>query len=89
VKFAIGLILTLAGGALVLYAIYSALAPLMGMYQGVLADPMADANETQVSRDMLVAVGVGAVGIVPFIAGTLMLKSVMIRRAIRKFGGRR
>lgn len=87
-KVLIGSVLTIAGGALVLYAIYSALMPLLGMYQGELSDPMADANETQVSRDMLTAVGVGAVGIVPFIIGTLMLKSVFIRRAIRRLGSR-
>lgn len=87
-KTLIGGVLTLVGGALVLYAIYSALMPLLGMYHGALSDPMADANEQQVSRDMLAAVGVGAAGIVPFIIGTLMLKSVFIRRAIRKFGSR-
>ena len=83
-KLLIGIILTVGGGALVLYALYHALTPLIGLYQGALNDPLADANEQQTSRDMLTAVGVGAIGIVPFIVGSLMIKHVLIRRLLKR-----
>lgn len=86
-KLSLGLILTLVGGAVVLVGMYMALAPVIHMYQANLENAMGqpDGAEQQVGKDMWKGVIVGAVGIVPFLIGTVLLKAALFRKIRNKF----
>ncbi len=87
-----GLILMLIGGGIMLYGIYLALRQLVGLYQGVLEDPMGDSaaggeEPGEVAREgMLHGVKIGALGIVPFLVGVYLFRGAIVRQLRRRLG---
>jgi hypothetical protein len=81
-KRPLGFVFILIGVAGMGYGIVTALGELVGMYRGVLNDPMRDPDggEKAVSSRMMQGVITGAVGAVPFVIGVAMVKSSMRRR---------
>ncbi len=81
----LGLLLVLAGGGLMLYGLGSALAELVELYQGSLSRPLEEGARTtdETSRRMLHSALTGGIGAPFFITGVILLKSAMIRRALR------
>ena len=70
----LGLLLSLLGGGIVIYGASLAILALVGMYQGALEHPLDDpkGGEQSVSRDMLAGVKIGAIGVVPLLAGSIL-----------------
>ncbi|MFA6044668.1 MAG: hypothetical protein WC718_06760 [Phycisphaerales bacterium] len=81
-KAAIGIALSLLGGGVILYGAGLAIVPLVGMYQGAVDHPLdqPDGAEQNVSRDMLHGVKIGAIGVVPMLAGSVLLKVAMYQK---------
>lgn len=78
----IGWLLILCGIAIVAVAALVALNEIRDLYSGVLADPLAqpDVAEEDRPRRILIAAGAGACGLVPLIAGKVVLTRAAIRR---------
>lgn len=85
-RIALGLILTLAGTAIIVYGIYEAMSELVGMYQGAFEDAMAspEGGEKGVADRMLRGVKIGAIGVPLFLVGSIMLKISMFQRLRKK-----
>jgi hypothetical protein len=84
-RLGLGLILMFVGGAVVLVGIVYALLSLGGLYDGFLEDALGqpdDAVDTT-QQGMYKGVIIGAVGIVPFIIGSVMVKGSIVRKLIR------
>lgn len=81
-KAAIGMVLSLGGGGVLVYGAGMALVPLVGMYQGAVDHPLdqPEGAEEGVSREMLHGVKIGAIGVVPLLAGSVLLKVAMFQR---------
>jgi len=88
-KAIVGTIFMLAGGAVVIVAIYLALQELGGLYGGALNDPLGqpDGTEKAVSERMIRAVIIGAVGVPFFIVGTVLVKAALFKRVKRAIQG--
>lgn len=87
-RLVIGGVLLIGGGIVVLYAIYAGITPLISLYAQTLRDPMADgATGADVSKEMLHAAAVGAIGAIPFVVGMSMVKGELYRRALRAVKG--
>ncbi|HMN39381.1 MAG TPA: hypothetical protein PKE29_00950 [Phycisphaerales bacterium] len=73
----IGLVLLLAGTAVVLYGLGAAIMELVHLYGSALSDPMADTPgvgaERGVSDRMIRDVIIGAIGVPPMVIGSVML----------------
>lgn len=82
----IGLILTLAGAALVGYAIFHGLHELAGLYEGAANDAlgMPPTAEKDASAAMIRAAIVGACGAPLLLAGSIMLKVSIFQRLRRR-----
>ena len=78
----LGIILLVAGAALMLYGIGTALGQFVGLYQGAVDDAMGmKANaEQDASRAMIRAVIIGACGVPLFIVGSVLLKVTVAQR---------
>ena len=72
-KTLFGLLLTLIGVGIVVFAIGSALMPVLKMYEGALNDPLADGPEGNVPATMIKYVIIGCAGIPFVIAGKVFL----------------
>jgi hypothetical protein len=72
----------LAGGAVVVYGIFSALAPLIGLYQGALNDPLnqPEGTELNTSKAMLAGIGIGAIGAPFLLTGVVLTRIAAFRR---------
>jgi len=88
VRTAIGLILVLAGGGLILFGIGGALMALFGLYGNAIdnAMGMSATAEQDASRAMIRGVIVGACGVPFLIAGSVLLKVTMFQRMARGRG---
>lgn len=86
-RLLLGFVLMLIGGGIMLFGIVLALRQLLGLYQGVLDDPLGQpaGAEEAVQQGMFRGVAIGAVGVVPFIAGVVLFKGGMTRRRHRRF----
>jgi ascorbate-specific PTS system EIIC-type component UlaA len=86
VRTALGLILVLLGAAVMLYGLGTALAELIGLYQGALTDPLAEpaVSENDTSQAMIRAAIIGAAGIPVFVVGSVLLKITLVQRLRRK-----
>jgi hypothetical protein len=82
-KGTIAILLTLGGGALIVVAIFHALTPLVGLYQGALSDPLGqpEGAEQAASDQMIRALLTGLPGVVMFLAGVVWLKALAARRS--------
>lgn len=80
-RLGLGLILMLVGGGVMLVGIVMALLQLGSLYQGALDDPLGQpmGTEDAVRFGMLHWVGIGALGIVPFLIGVVMFKGAIAR----------
>lgn len=80
-RLGLGLILMLVGGGVMLVGIVMALFQLGTLYQGAIDDPLGQpmGTEDSVRFGMLHWVGIGAVGILPFLIGVVMFKGAMVR----------
>lgn len=89
-KYLAAILLVLAGAGLILAAIVRALAPLIGLYQGAMGDPLGqpEGTEQAAADQMFSALILGAVGALPFIAGVIWLKVLAVRRIARAARGR-
>ena len=78
----IGLLLVLAGGAVIIFGIGMALMQLFGLYQSAMnnAMGMGATAEQDASRAMIRGVIVGACGVPFLIAGSVMLKVTLFQR---------
>ena len=84
-KLALGLILMLIGAAVAVTGIVLALLSLGGLYSGFLTDALGqpdDAVQTT-QHGMYKGVIIGAIGIVPFVVGSMMVKGSIVRKLIR------
>jgi hypothetical protein len=90
VRLAFGFILMLAGGAVMLYGIYLALRQLIGLYQGVMTDPLGqpEGTEAAVQQGMIDGVKIGAVGVVPFLVGVYLFRGAVARKLRRRLAAR-
>lgn len=81
-----GLGLILIGGAVLLYGGGSAVKELVSLYSGAMTQPMEDpqGGEAGVSDRMMRGVKIGAAGAVPFVIGSVLVKSALFARALRK-----
>lgn len=89
-RLGLGLFLMLVGGGIMLAGIFLALRSFVGLYQGVLDDPMGDNQPAGApepgdvaQHGMYQGVIFGAVGIPPFLLGTIMVKGAIARKIIR------
>jgi hypothetical protein len=75
-KLTLGLVLVILGAVLMLGGATLGLAPLVAVYQHAMNDPMGEpaAPEEQTGARMARGLTLGAIGILPFIAGTVILK---------------
>ncbi len=82
----LGIVLVLLGAAVMLYGLGTALSELIGLYQGALTDPLAQAGNTEqdTSRRMIRAAVTGALGIPLFVVGAVLLKITLIQRLGRR-----
>lgn len=80
-RLGIGLILMLVGGGVMLLGIVMALLQLVGLYQGVLDDALDQpmGTEDAVRFGMLHWVGIGALGVLPFLIGVVMFKGAIYK----------
>lgn len=78
----LGIVLTLVGAGLIVWGVVDALLPLIDYYRQNLENPMgvADGAEKDLSRTMLHALIKGGVGVVPLIAGGVILKVSLFRK---------
>lgn len=85
-KTLVGLVLSLVGAGIMLTGAWIALSALLGLYQAALQDPLGqpEGTEKDVSVAMLRGVYIGAAGIVPFLIGSVLLKTVFFRRLARR-----
>ncbi len=81
-RLILGLFLMLAGGAVMVTGIVLALISLGGLYQGYSDDPLGQPDDAvDVTRQgMFRGVILGATGIIPFIAGSVMVKGAVARK---------
>lgn len=81
-KTAAGLLLLLAGAGVMLYGLGTALIELVGLYQGAVGDPLGQQAgvEKEVSDKMIRAVIIGAIGIPPFLIGSVLLKVTLLQK---------
>lgn len=85
-KFAIGLLLTLVGLAIVLYGMGHALLGVTSIYGNALNSPLDDpaaggsTGEVAISKDMMLYVWIGAIGIPPLMVGTIIIKWALYSR---------
>ncbi|MDX2131190.1 MAG: hypothetical protein SFY69_03950 [Planctomycetota bacterium] len=80
--------LTLVGGAVMLFGIVRGVLPLIRTYQQALERPLDEsASGPDLKSDMLTGVVVGACGVPVFLVGTVMMKAAFVRR-LRRLGGR-
>lgn len=86
-KTLIGLFLAIVGAAIIIVGAGMALRELVGLYGGVMNDPLGqpDGEEKRVSDAMIHGVLIGGIGILPFLIGTVMLKTALFRRARSRF----
>lgn len=89
-RLGLGLFLMLVGGGIMLFGIFLALRAFVGLYQGVLNDPMGDGNAPGgpepgevAQHGMYQGVIIGAIGVVPFLIGTVMVKVAVIQKLAR------
>jgi hypothetical protein len=82
----VGLILMLGGAAIMLYGIFLALRELIGLYQGVMEDPLGqpEGTEDAVQHGMFRGLKIGAIGVVPFLIGVVLFKGEVARRLRRR-----
>lgn len=80
-RLGLGLILMLVGGGVMLAGIVMALLQLGSLYQGAIDDPLGQplGTEDSVRYDMLHWVGIGAIGVVPFLIGVVLFKGALAR----------
>jgi hypothetical protein len=66
------------------WGVVLALRELGGLYQGVLTDPLGqpEGTEQNAASGMKRGVLIGAAGVPPFLAGTIMLKAARRRRRL-------
>lgn len=85
-KLVLGGVLTVLGGGVVLYGAGLALVPLIRMYQGAMEHPLDEppGGEKHVSEQMLHGVKVGAIGVLPLIGGSVLLKAGMFQMLRRR-----
>ncbi len=81
----IGLVLVLAGAAIMLAGMWFALREVIALYQTTIADPMGGgaSRETDTSSAMLRYVLLGGIGVAPFVVGMVLLKVAFIQRIRR------
>lgn len=86
-KLTLGLFLMLVGAGIMLVGMFLALRSLVGLYQGVLDDPMGDHQPAGAAepgdiaqQGMYHGVIFGAIGVPPFIIGVVMVKGAIVRK---------
>jgi hypothetical protein len=86
----IGLVLSLAGAAVVIVGIGMAVHELIGLYQGAINDPMHEpqGGEKAVSARMIHGVLIGAAGVPFLIIGSVLLKVTLFQRLFGRRAGR-
>lgn len=86
-----GWVLTFAGGAMAVWGLYHALAPMVEAYSTALENPLADtmpADGKELSREMMVHLPVGITGGLMATAGSSMLMFAYGSRVLRRLRGR-
>ncbi len=84
-KLTLGLVIMLIGAAIVITGIVIALLSLGGLYSGFVNDALGqpdDAVQTT-QQGMYRGVIIGAIGIVPFLVGSMIVKGSIVRKLIR------
>ena len=78
----IAIVLVVAGLLIAFGGIGFAITELVGLYGSTIADPLGEGggSEKDISRRMLIGVGVGAAGVLPLMIGSAMLKIGLIRK---------
>jgi hypothetical protein len=85
VKSTLALILFLGGTTLMLFGFIMAVLQLAGLYSATLTDAMADGPDAKdVSSHMIRYVIIGAIGIIPAAAGSMMLGKGLIGRIVKR-----
>jgi hypothetical protein len=87
----VGWLLTLVGGAMAVWGIFHALAPMIETYQAALDNPLADTmpeDGKQLSREMMVHLPVGILGALMATVGSSMLMFIYGSRVLRRLSGR-
>lgn len=84
-RLALGLFLMFVGGAVMVAGIVLAVLKLASLYQGALDAPLDQppGTEAAVETGMLHGVAFGAIGIVPFIIGSVLVKATIAQKIIR------
>lgn len=85
-RLALGLFLMLAGAGIMLLGIVQALLQLSSLYQGAIDHPLdqPEGAEMAIRAGMLHWVGIGAIGVVPFLIGLVLFKGEVARRLRRR-----
>jgi hypothetical protein len=91
-KTLVGSALLLIGIAIIVFGMFQALRPVVAMYQEAITDPMGssaqasgqpnvlDSADNDVPNQMFRGIAIGAVGLVPLLLGTVMLKIALFQR---------
>lgn len=89
-----GLALVLIGVAIIVFGMFQALRPVVAMYQEAMTDPMGsqtqagqpdvlDSAKDDVPKKMFRGIAIGAVGLVPLLIGTVLIKVAIFQRVRR------
>lgn len=94
-KTLVGFTLLLVGIAIIVFGMFLALRPVVAMYQEAMTDPMGseaqhsgqqdvlDSAKDDVPKKMFRGIAIAAVGLVPLLIGTVLLKIAMFQRLRR------
>ena len=82
----LGLILLLVGAAFIIAGIVHGLVPLIHLYRGALDDPLGQSAtiEQDTSHAMIRGIIIGAIGILPFLIGSVLVKVSIFRTRIKR-----
>jgi hypothetical protein len=94
-KSLVGFALVIVGIVVIVFGMYQALRPVVAMYQEAMTDPMGteaqasgqpdilDSAKDDVPKQMFRGIAIGAVGLVPLLIGSVLVKIAIFQRLRR------
>lgn len=95
-KSVVGFALVIVGIVIIVFGMYQALRPVVAMYQEAMTDPMGtnaqatgqpdilDNAKDDVPKQMFRGIAIGAVGLVPLLIGSVLVKIALFQRIRRR-----
>lgn len=95
-KSLVGFALVIVGIVIIVFGMYQALRPVVAMYQEAMTDPMGteaqasghtdilDNAKDDVPKQMFTGIAIGAIGLVPLLVGSVLVKIALFQRLRRR-----